>query len=70
MPPMGPIFPQEDWNLAQEVINPTGWDDIPPEPPIDALQEVPVEVTPPRHEEDNEPAFLLPREIEEWLNDV
>ena len=33
MPPMEPIFPQEDWNLAQEVINPTGWDDIPPKPP-------------------------------------
>ena len=70
MPPMEPIFPQEDWNLAQEVINPTWWDDIPTEPPLDALQEVPVEVAPPQNEEDNEPAFLLPREIEEWLNDV
>ncbi|MFS7929191.1 hypothetical protein Hanom_Chr04g00329561 [Helianthus anomalus] len=32
MPPMEPIFPQEDRNLAQEVVNPTGWDDLPPEP--------------------------------------
>ncbi|MFS7936896.1 hypothetical protein Hanom_Chr05g00421161 [Helianthus anomalus] len=67
---MEPIFPQEDWNLAQEVINPTGWDDIPPEPPLDDLQEVPVEVAPSPHEKANEPAFLLPGEIEEWLNDV
>ncbi|MFS7912082.1 hypothetical protein Hanom_Chr02g00125671 [Helianthus anomalus] len=71
MPPMEPIFPQEDWNLSQEVVNPTGWDDIPLEPPLDALHEVPMNVAPPPQEVvDNEPVFLLPREIEEWLNDV
>ncbi|MFS7893585.1 hypothetical protein Hanom_Chr00s000988g01671051 [Helianthus anomalus] len=70
MPPMEPIFPQDDWNLAQEVINPTGWDDIPAEPPFDNLQGVPVEVTPLQNEDANEPTFILPREIEEWLNDV
>ncbi|MFS7953510.1 hypothetical protein Hanom_Chr07g00619531 [Helianthus anomalus] len=37
MPSMEPIFPQEDWNLAREVVNPIGWDDIPPQPPLDAL---------------------------------
>ncbi|MFS7931583.1 hypothetical protein Hanom_Chr04g00357671 [Helianthus anomalus] len=47
MPPMEPIFPQEDWILAQEVVNPTGWDDLPPEPPLDVLHEVPVVVAPP-----------------------
>ncbi|MFS7995407.1 hypothetical protein Hanom_Chr12g01117551 [Helianthus anomalus] len=71
MPPMEPIFTQEDWNLAQEVVNPTGWDDLPPEPPLDALYEVLVDVAPtPQEVVDNEPVFLLPREIEEWLNDI
>ncbi|MFS8019979.1 hypothetical protein Hanom_Chr15g01410171 [Helianthus anomalus] len=47
MPPMEPIFPQGDWNLAQEIIIPTGWDDLSSEPPLDALNEVPVVVAPP-----------------------
>ena len=68
-PPMEPILPQEDWNLALGVNNPTGWDDIPAEPPLEDLQEVPVEVAPPQTDA-NEPSFLLPREIEEWLADI
>ncbi|KAJ0615317.1 hypothetical protein HanIR_Chr02g0072741 [Helianthus annuus] len=68
-PPMEPILPQEDWNVALGVNNPTGWDDIPAEPPLENLQEVPVEVVPPQTDA-NEPAFLLPREIEEWLADM
>ncbi|MFS8020013.1 hypothetical protein Hanom_Chr15g01410591 [Helianthus anomalus] len=32
-PPMEPIWPQEDWNLANEVIQ-TRWDEIPPEPRV------------------------------------
>ncbi|XP_022040587.1 transcription initiation factor TFIID subunit 11-like [Helianthus annuus] len=36
-PPMEAIIPQGDWNLAQGVINPTGWDGIPTEPPLDNL---------------------------------
>ncbi|MFS7921377.1 hypothetical protein Hanom_Chr03g00236081 [Helianthus anomalus] len=68
-PHMEPILPQEDWNLALGVNNPTRWDDIPAEPSFENLQEVPVEVTPPQTDA-NEPAFLLPREIEEWLADV
>ena len=68
-PPMEPVLPQEDWNLALGVNNPTGWGDISAEPPLENLQEVPVEVAPPQTDA-NEPAFLLPREIEEWLADV
>ena len=68
-PPMEPVLPQEDWNLAFGVNNPTGWDDIPAEPPLKDPQEVPVEVTPPQTNA-NEPSFLLPREIEEWLADI
>ncbi|MFS7905637.1 hypothetical protein Hanom_Chr01g00050021 [Helianthus anomalus] len=71
MPLVEPIFPQEDWNLAQKVVNPTGWDDLSPEPPLYALYEVSVNVAPPPQEVvDNKPVFLLPREIEECLNDV
>ncbi|KAJ0835175.1 hypothetical protein HanRHA438_Chr16g0752131 [Helianthus annuus] len=68
-PPMEPVLPQEDWNLALGVNNPTGWDDIPAEPPLENLQEVSVEVAPPQTDA-NEPSFLLPREIEEWLADI
>ncbi|KAJ0845558.1 hypothetical protein HanRHA438_Chr15g0715051 [Helianthus annuus] len=68
-PPMEPVLPQEDWNLAPEVNNPTGWDDIPAEPPLEHLQEIPVEVETPQTNA-NEPSFLLPREIEEWLTDI
>ncbi|MFS7931407.1 hypothetical protein Hanom_Chr04g00355611 [Helianthus anomalus] len=45
MPPMEPISPQEDWNLAQEVVNPTGWNDLPPEPSLNALHDVRVSPT-------------------------
>ncbi|MFS7997780.1 hypothetical protein Hanom_Chr12g01145951 [Helianthus anomalus] len=70
MPPMEPIFPQEDWNLAQEVVNPTGWDDLLPEPPLDALHEVPVVAAPlPYENTEDEPFIFLPREIKEMLND-
>ncbi|MFS7967709.1 hypothetical protein Hanom_Chr09g00788971 [Helianthus anomalus] len=70
MPPMEPIFPQKGWNLAQEVVNLTGWDDLPPEPPLDALHEVPVVVAPPAYENTkDEPFLFLTREIEEILND-
>ncbi|MFS7963489.1 hypothetical protein Hanom_Chr08g00738651 [Helianthus anomalus] len=42
MPPMEPIWPQEDWNLANEVIQPTGWEDeIPEPPPLNVAFEVP-----------------------------
>ena len=68
-PPMEPVLPQEDWNLALGVNNPTGWGDIPVEPPLENLQEVQVEVAPPQTNA-NEPSFLLPREIEEWLADI
>ncbi|MFS7902706.1 hypothetical protein Hanom_Chr01g00014341 [Helianthus anomalus] len=71
VPPMEPIFPQKDWNLSNEVINPTGWDEIPPEPPINDAFEVPINPAPlPQEEVDEEPFIFLPREIEEMLNDL
>ncbi|MFS7985212.1 hypothetical protein Hanom_Chr11g00995861 [Helianthus anomalus] len=72
MPPMEPIWPQEDWNLANEVIQPTGWDDEIPEPPLlNIAFEVPVNPAPlPQEEVDEEPFIFLPREIEEMLNDL
>ncbi|MFS7998634.1 hypothetical protein Hanom_Chr12g01156221 [Helianthus anomalus] len=43
MHPMEPIWSQEDWNLANEVIHPTGWEDeIPEPPPLNVAFEVPV----------------------------
>ncbi|MFS7931232.1 hypothetical protein Hanom_Chr04g00353581 [Helianthus anomalus] len=47
MPPMEPIWPQEDWNLANEVIQPTGWEDeIPEPPPLNVAFEVPINPAP------------------------
>ncbi|MFS7998819.1 hypothetical protein Hanom_Chr12g01158481 [Helianthus anomalus] len=46
MPLMEPILPQDDWNIAHEVFNPIGWDEIPLEPPINAYFEVPINPTP------------------------
>ncbi|MFS8024260.1 hypothetical protein Hanom_Chr16g01461141 [Helianthus anomalus] len=37
VPPMDPILLQDNWNLAQEVIHPTVWEDMPSEPPINAF---------------------------------
>ncbi|MFS7912786.1 hypothetical protein Hanom_Chr02g00133971 [Helianthus anomalus] len=34
MPLMEPIWSQEDWNLAIEVNQPTGWEDEIPDPPL------------------------------------
>ncbi|MFS8034059.1 hypothetical protein Hanom_Chr17g01576741 [Helianthus anomalus] len=70
MPPMEPVLPQDDWNIAHEVINRTGWDKIPPEPPINAYFEVLVNPAPlPQEEVDDGPFIFLPREIEETLNE-
>ena len=68
-PPMEPVLPQQDWNLALGINNPTGWGDIPAEPPMEIPQEVPAEVETPQTNA-NEPSFLLPREVEEWLADI
>ncbi|MFS7916965.1 hypothetical protein Hanom_Chr03g00183521 [Helianthus anomalus] len=71
MPPMEPILPQDSWNIAHEVINPTGWDKIPPEPPINTYFEVPVNHVPLQQEVvDDKPLIFLPREIEEMLYDL
>ncbi|MFS7962799.1 hypothetical protein Hanom_Chr08g00730741 [Helianthus anomalus] len=65
LPPMEPIFPQEDWNLANEIIQPTGWDvEILEPPPIDATFEVPINPAPAQDEVEEEPCIFLPREIE------
>ncbi|MFS7890293.1 hypothetical protein Hanom_Chr00s000026g01617011 [Helianthus anomalus] len=70
-PLMDPILRQDDWNLAHEVINLTGWDEIPTEPPIGAFYEVPVAAAPlPQEDIDDESFIFLPREIEEMLNDL
>ncbi|MFS7893875.1 hypothetical protein Hanom_Chr11g00997771 [Helianthus anomalus] len=62
MPPMEPIFPQEDWNLAQEVVNPTGWGDL-LQPPQNNLHEVPVTVAPPpQNVLDDKPILLSSRD--------
>ncbi|MFS8034466.1 hypothetical protein Hanom_Chr17g01581441 [Helianthus anomalus] len=37
MPLMEPILPQEDWNLANEVIQSTGWEEEILEPPLSML---------------------------------
>ncbi|MFS7968203.1 hypothetical protein Hanom_Chr09g00794721 [Helianthus anomalus] len=51
MAPMEPIWPQEDWNLANKVIQPTGWEDeIPKPPPLSIAFEVPVNPAPPQEE--------------------
>ncbi|MFS7937199.1 hypothetical protein Hanom_Chr05g00424831 [Helianthus anomalus] len=64
MPPVEPILPQDDWNNAHEVINPTRWDGIPLEPPIGAYFEVPVAPAPlPHGENDDEPFIFLPRRL-------
>ncbi|MFS8021870.1 hypothetical protein Hanom_Chr16g01432561 [Helianthus anomalus] len=65
VPPMDLILPQDDWNLAHEVSNPTRWDEIPPESPIDTFFEVPIAPAPFSQEEiDEEPFIFLPMEIE------
>ncbi|MFS7943154.1 hypothetical protein Hanom_Chr06g00496961 [Helianthus anomalus] len=70
-PPPPPTWPQEDWNLANEVIQPTGWDEMPLEPPINATFEVPINLAPlPQEEVDEEPFIFPPREIEEMLNNL
>ena len=68
-PPMEPVLPQQDWNLALGVNNPTGWEDFPAEPPMEHPQEIPAEIETPQTNA-NEPSFLLPREVEEWLADM
>ncbi|MFS7930616.1 hypothetical protein Hanom_Chr04g00346341 [Helianthus anomalus] len=72
VPPKEPIWPQGDWNLANEVIQPTAWDVEIQEPlPINVAFEDPINPTPlPQEEVDEEPFILLPREIEEMLNDL
>ncbi|MFS7988986.1 hypothetical protein Hanom_Chr11g01041401 [Helianthus anomalus] len=68
---MVPIFPQEDWNLANEIIQPTGWDvEILEPPPIDANFEVPINPTPAQSEAEEDPFIFLPRGIDEMLNDL
>ncbi|MFS8010404.1 hypothetical protein Hanom_Chr14g01296641 [Helianthus anomalus] len=70
-PPMVQIVMQGDWNVMPEIIIPTGWDVLPPKPPLAVLYGVPVAVAPlPQYIVENEPVFFLPREIEEWLNDI
>ncbi|MFS8034254.1 hypothetical protein Hanom_Chr17g01579021 [Helianthus anomalus] len=71
MSPRVPIIPQGGWNLAKEIIIPTGWDDLPPEPPLAVLNRFPVAAAPPPQDVvDNEPTFFPPRGIDEWLNDI
>ncbi|MFS7919342.1 hypothetical protein Hanom_Chr03g00211611 [Helianthus anomalus] len=72
VPPKKPIWPQKDWNLANEVIQPTGRDvEIPGPPPINVAFEVLINPVPlPQEEVDEEPSIFLPREIEEMLNDL
>ncbi|MFS7947446.1 hypothetical protein Hanom_Chr06g00548371 [Helianthus anomalus] len=68
---MDPIFPHDDWNLAQQFVNPSGWGEVLVEPPSDAFHEVTVVATPPSQENtDDEPFFFIQREIEEMLNDI
>ncbi|MFS7971119.1 hypothetical protein Hanom_Chr09g00828971 [Helianthus anomalus] len=71
VPIMELIWPQEVWNLANEVIHPTGWDVKIPKPPINVTFEVPTSPAPlPQEEVDKETFVFLPREIEEMLNDL
>ncbi|MFS7970244.1 hypothetical protein Hanom_Chr09g00818751 [Helianthus anomalus] len=72
VPPMEPIWPQEDWNLANEVIHPTGWENkIPEPPPLNFAFEVSINpAIVPQEEVDEEPFIFLPREVEEMLNDL
>ncbi|MFS7935130.1 hypothetical protein Hanom_Chr05g00399851 [Helianthus anomalus] len=71
MPPIEPILPQDDWNITHEVINPTGWDEIHPKPPINAHFEVLVNPAPlPQEEVDDDLFIFLPREIQEMFNNV
>ncbi|MFS8033198.1 hypothetical protein Hanom_Chr17g01566681 [Helianthus anomalus] len=71
MPPMEPIWLQEDWNLTNEVIQPTRWEYEIPEPPhLKIAFEVPVNPALPQEEIEEEPYIFLPREIEEMLNDL
>ncbi|MFS8016523.1 hypothetical protein Hanom_Chr15g01369641 [Helianthus anomalus] len=50
VPPMELIWPQEDWNVSNEVIHPTGWDVEIPEPLIKVAFEVPINLAPPPQE--------------------
>ena len=65
-PPLVPIITQRAWNVVPEVIIPAEWYAMHQEPPQRVVQGVPVNV-PPQATEENEAAFFLPREIEEWL---
>ncbi|KAJ0599582.1 hypothetical protein HanIR_Chr03g0106511 [Helianthus annuus] len=67
-PPLVPVITQTAWNMVPEVIIPAEWYAMHPEPPQSVVQGVPVSVPPPPQvAEENESAFFLPREIEEWL---
>ncbi|MFS7906015.1 hypothetical protein Hanom_Chr01g00054421 [Helianthus anomalus] len=69
--PMDLILPQDDWNLAHEVINPTRWDKIPMEPPINIFYEVLVAAAPLPQEDIGDDLFIfLLRDKEEMLNDL
>ncbi|MFS8001354.1 hypothetical protein Hanom_Chr13g01189411 [Helianthus anomalus] len=70
LPPMEAILEQEDWNLANEVIQPMGWEFEILEPPsINATFEVPINPALPQEEVEEEPFIFLPGEIEEMLKD-
>ncbi|MFS7970001.1 hypothetical protein Hanom_Chr09g00815821 [Helianthus anomalus] len=61
MPPTEPIWLQEDWNLANKVIQPTGWEyEILEPPPLKIAFEVPVNPAPPQEEIEEEPYIFLP----------
>ncbi|MFS7947637.1 hypothetical protein Hanom_Chr06g00550601 [Helianthus anomalus] len=63
VPPMESIWPQEDGNLADEVIHPTGWD-VEIRNLLLMTFEVPINPAPlPQEEVDEEPFIFLPREI-------
>ena len=67
-PPLVPIITQRAWNVVPEVVIPAEWYAMHQELPRRVVQGVPVNVPPqPPVAEENEAAFFLPREIEEWL---
>ena len=65
-PPLVPVITQRAWNVVPEVIIPAEWHTMHQVPQQRVVQGVPVNV-PPQAAEENEAAFFLPREIEEWL---
>ncbi|MFS7929004.1 hypothetical protein Hanom_Chr04g00327481 [Helianthus anomalus] len=69
MPPIELTWTQEDWNLANEVIQPTWWEDeIPEPPPLNVAFDILINPARPHEEVEEEPYIFLPREIEEMLN--